>query len=341
MKIKKNLYILIFFTLNTFICSGCTTDKESLISGKTMGTTFHIKLNTSFFTDISKIEKKILIKLKQINNSMSIFLPSSEISKFNSFYKINTKFKISHDFMNVMKAGNKLYILTNGAWDATTNPIISLWGFGSKIFQPHIPDPDKIKKTLSKTGFENIKIIDKHHIIKKKKALSINFGSIAKGYAVDQISLLLKSLKIKSFLIEIGGEVYAQGTKKNIMPWKVGINLPYNNASFNEVYKTINLKNKALATSGNYRIFFNINGKTYSHIINPKTGWPVSNKIVSVSVTAPNCMLADGLATAIMVMGYEKGISLVNSLKNIDVLILIIDANNNLKEYSSKYFFKQ
>lgn len=342
MKIKKNIYVLIFSTLTVsfFICTGCIPDKEFLISGKTMGTTFHIKLNTVFFTNISKIEKKIHARLKQINNSMSIFLPFSEISNFNSFYKVNTKFKISQDFMNVIITGNKLYLLTNGAWDATMSPVITLWGFGSKTFQPHIPNPDKIKKALYQTGFKNIKIIDKHHIIKKTKDLNLDFGSIAKGYAVDQISLLLKSLNIKSFLVEIGGEVYAQGTKKNSKPWKVGINLPYKNASFNKVYKAVNLKNKALATSGNYRIFFNIKGKDYSHIIDPETGWPVSNKIISVSVTAPNCMFADGLATAIMVMGCQKGIDLANSMKNIDVLILTVDTNNNLKEYSSKNFFK-
>ena len=154
-------------------------------------------------------------------------------------------------------------------------------------------------------------ISEKGYLSKRNPHVSLDLGSIAKGYGVDQVAEVIRNNGIKNFLVEIGGEVYASGCKIDGGYWLVGINMPDKDALIGDIYKTVRLKNKALATSGDYRNFFEKKGAFYSHVIDPRTGYPVKNGIVSVSVVADDCTFADGLATAIMVAGHEKGLELV------------------------------
>jgi thiamine biosynthesis lipoprotein len=324
--------IIIFFVFLT----GCGWQKEVPIEGKTMGTTYHIKIITGYLEDVDTLKKDIEKRLESIDKSMSTYRKDSEISKFNTLKRVGEKVSISKDFYQVMTVAEKLYKLTNGAWDGTIKPIVDLWGFGSSERKEMIPTKQKIRALLSSIGFHWIQIFDDHFLAKKKSAISLDLASIAKGYAVDAVAALLTSGGIENYLIEIGGEVYASGLKKDGQPWKIGINQPLKEAPFNLVYKTIALRDMALATSGDYRNFFEIDGKRYSHVIDPITGYPVHNRVVSVSIIANTCTFADGLATAIMVLGVEKGLALINGLEHVEGLIVIREDEGTLRDYYSK-----
>jgi thiamine biosynthesis lipoprotein len=218
---------------------------------------------------------------------------------------------------------------------------VNLWGFGSAGTRNTIPPPETIKRLAWDLGFKNIQIIESRYLTKKKASISLDLGSIAKGYAVDKIAELLEQNGIKNFLVEIGGEGYAAGIRKDGKPWKIGINTPRPHAPPDQVYKAIAIKDKAFATSGDYRTFFEADGKRYSHIIDPRTGYPVDNGVVSVSVIADTCTFADGLATALMVMGPEKGLALVDRLNHVESLIIVRKEGEKLVDHYSRGFVEE
>ncbi|NNL42391.1 MAG: FAD:protein FMN transferase, partial [Desulfobacterales bacterium] len=303
----KNIKISLFFLFLLFIAAFGHA-KETLISGQTMGTTYHIKLVTGDLPKISGLKEKIDNRLEQINKSMSIYRKDSEISKFNDLKEAGQRFKISRDFVQVFIESKKLYKMTDGAWDGSIYPLINLWGFGKLDRKTRPPEKEKIASLLRNVGFDSIDLVDGRYLLKKKASVSIDLASIAKGYAVDEVAGLIRKNSIKNFLVEVGGEVYASGVREDGECWRVGINRPRKEASYDEIYKIVTLKDKAFATSGDYRNFFEVKGKRYSHILDPKTGYPVVNSVVSVSIVAETCAFADGLATAVMVMGREKGL---------------------------------
>lgn len=317
-----------------FLFWGCGAEKEISIAGKTMGTTYHIKVVTTELSLISELKNEIDRRLDEINRSMSTYLADSEISRFNRVTRLE-KFTVSKDFMQVAKAAAELYRLSEGAWDATVMPLVGLWGFGSTGQKRIIPAAETISACLKNVGFHYIEFPDNGSLKKQNPALSLDFASIAKGYGVDQISALLRSRGIENFLVEIGGEVYAAGFKKNGDPWRVGINYPHRDAPADKVYRIVTLHDRAMATSGDYRNFFEVGGRYFSHVLDPRTGYPVSNRVVSVSVTSPSCMLADGLATAVMVMGPEKGIDLINRLADTECLVVVNRVDGTLEAYYS------
>ena len=301
-----------------------------------MGTFYNIQVFGKNDLNTFILKQKIDMRLKMINKTMSCFLENSELSLFNKT-KANIIFKPSNDFFFILKKAENLFKITNGSWDGTVKPLVKLWGFKTKKEILKIPGKKIINNILKNTGFDKIHI-SKNKILKQNSLLSLDLGSIAKGYGVDAISKLLKKHGFKSFLVEIGGEVFAFGKKRNKKFWKVGITIPLKNFQSQSIYKKIKLKNKAMATSGNYRNFIKIDKKEFSHIIDPKTGYPSTSKVVSASVIANTCTFADGLATALMVMKYKKGLKLVNKLKNTECLIIIKTENGNLKNFVSKNF---
>ena len=327
--------ILLFIV---FLLLGCEVKKEALITGKTMGTTYQIKVVTGRFKNLGGLKEKIDKRLEKINRSMSTYIKDSEISRFNAFRGIDEKFYISNDFINVITVGKNLYELTDGAWDGTIMPVVNLWGFGGSKIKKRVYEKEEIDKFIPDIGFNQIAIIENRYIVKKKASIALDFGSIAKGYAVDIISELLDRKGINNYIVEIGGEVFASGLRKDGKYWKIGINRPQKDASYDNVHKAVFLYNKALATSGDYRNFFVKDGTRYSHVMNPKTGYPVSNGVVSVSILADTCTFADGLATAVMVLGHESGLELVNRLNNVECLIIVQEKDGALVDYYSKGF---
>ncbi|OQX27782.1 MAG: hypothetical protein BWK80_03525 [Desulfobacteraceae bacterium IS3] len=294
---------------------------------------------SGFFQNIAELQGKIEKRLKEVNRSMSTYIKDSEISRFNALKSTEEKFYISDDFLQVMVVAKHLYEITNGAWDGTVNPLVNLWGFGStEKKEDAVPNPAEIQQFLADVGFDQIEISEEKYLRKKNASISLDLASIAKGFGVDQVAEVIEKSGFADFLVEIGGEVYASGFRKDSTSWRVGINTPQKNASLDAVYKVVPLHNKALATSGDYRIFFEADGKRYSHILDPTTGYPVTNRVVSASVIADNCTFADGLATALMVLGHEKAVALAEKLNNVECLMVVQETDGALKDYYSKGF---
>ena len=321
------------------ILSGCLGQREIKLAGKTMGTTYHITLVGGYLTAAAPLQSAIDDRLAAINASMSTYRPDSEISRFNQMTTVDTPFPIGKDFQAVMQLCQKLFHITQGAWDGTLDPLIDLWGFGrTKRPAKHVPSEEAIRTGLDAVGFQHIVLHPDGQLSKKRSTVSLDLASVAKGYAVDVVADLIHQKGFDNYLVEIGGEVYAAGVRIDNQPWRIGINKPEAGASADQVYHVATLQDRAFATSGDYRNFFDIDGRRYAHIIDPRTGYPVSNDVVSVSVTADTCALADGLATALVVMGAARGIELVNQMENVECLIITRDDGNRLIDHLSQGF---
>jgi len=338
MKIKKMMLIYGVFFFLIFYSQGFSFNSktEFTLSGKTMGTFYTIKFSSDKNEDVNSWQTRVDICLKDINKTFSMFDPESRLSRFNR-EKINTDMRVPSDFYSVLLTSQNLYHLTQGAWDGTVKPLVDLWGFGTKNSENKIPDPSEITLGLSKTGFHHIRLSE-NHTISKDADVTLDLSSIAKGYGVDAVAALFLSSGIHDVLIEIGGELYGAGKNKKGEPWAVGISRPDKDNSKQGLFKIVRLSNQAIATSGNYRNFFELNGKTYSHIIDPKTGFPVDNQIVSASVISKDCTFADGLATALMVMDVEESLRLVNSLEGTECMILKKNGGGDIESHMSKNF---
>ena len=326
--------ITVLFVL--LLATDCLARREHLITGRTMGTTYQVKLITGGDRTVDGLAEKIEARLVEINQSMSTYIHDSEINRFNRFNQVDQPFAIGEDFLNVMQKGKKIFDLSNGAWDATVAPLIDLWGFGPSGKTPSVPAADQLKTVMATIGFHRIQITPSGHLVKNAGASTLDFGSIAKGFGVDQMAELLRSDGHHNFLVEIGGEVVASGVRSDGQPWKVGINTPRPGASVNAVYKVVSLTNAAFATSGDYRNFFVMDGVRYSHVIDPRTGYPVANGVVSASIIAPDCTFADGLATAVMVMGHKEGIALINRLPSVEGVIIVAGSDGTLIDHYSE-----
>jgi FAD:protein FMN transferase len=332
--IKKTFYFGMMIAL-ALLAAGYIAKREVLFTGKTMGTTYHIKVIAGWYQRVGMLPEKIEARLNQINQSMSVFRKDSEISRFNSMSAVGEKFPISDDFHRVMVLAATIYDWTNHAWDGTVMPLVNLWGFGNRGAQHAIPDPQALSEAMQSVGFHHILVGEDRNLTKNMKNVTLDLGSIAKGFGVDAVAQLIRENGFSNFIVEIGGEVFAAGARKDGKPWRVGINRPEKDASPTQVYRSLPLHEQALATSGDYRNFFEINGVRYSHVMNPATGYPVANGVVSASVLADNCTIADGLATAIMVMGHEKSLELVNRLPGIECFIVVREADGTFTDYAS------
>jgi thiamine biosynthesis lipoprotein len=318
--------------------AGCDRKKEVVFSGKTMGTTYHVKVVSSVFRPTETLQQRIDQRLEEINRSMSTYINESEISRFNAMDRIGEPMAVSEDFFYVMQTARHLYELTGGAWDGTVMPLVDLWGFGPEGFSGTVPAGEEIERRRDQVAFSNIELGRKRTLAKSRGDVRLDLASIAKGYGVDMLVSLLRELGYRNFIVEVGGEVFAEGARKDGKNWRVGINRPQAGAALNSVYHTVALEGKALATSGDYRNFFEIEGRRYSHVIDPRTGYPVSNGVVSVSVVTDTCTLADGLATAMMVMGAEQSLALANHMPEVSCLVVVREADGSLRDYRSEGF---
>ena len=311
---------------------------ETTITGETMGTTYMVKVVTGRMAKTGHLQALIDDGLETVNQSMSTYRPDSELSRFNALEQAGVPFTPSPDFLAVMRAAAEIHAATDGAWDGTLDPLITLWGFGRNQQSGRVPTPEEIGALLTRVDFGRILITPDGRMVKGDGRLSLDLASIAKGYGVDAIARLLDDQGYTDFLVEVGGEVYAAGLRPDGKPWRVGINRPSREAGFSEVYKVVALTDKGFATSGDYRNYFEVDGRYYSHILDPKSGYPVANGVVSASVLADTCTLADGLATALMVMGPEAGLALVNTLPGVEALIIVRKDDGSFSEHASKGF---
>ena len=315
-----------------FLINSC--DKVSELksyNGFAFGTTYSIILQSDNELQIKQLVESIVLR---INKSMSTYVENSIISNIN----IGNQVEIDTDFENVFNASKLVWQQSNGYFDPTVGSLVNAYGFG-----PSEPinslNAKVIDSLLEFTGFSKIKISNNNTIKKDDKRTYIDFNAIAKGYAVDIISKELRELGYKNFLVEIGGEVFAEGinTLKGTM-WTIGIDKPLQKQS-RDFISSIQIRGKGMATSGNYRKFKidKNSGEKYVHTINPLNGLPVKSNILSATVVAESSMLADAYATALMAMPLNEGEKLVSTLENVDAM-WIISENKNFKIVKSSNF---
>jgi len=302
-------------------------NKLLILDGFAQGTTYHIVYKQPFSlgfilnSNLHDYHEEIDSLLKEFDRSLSVYLPESVISRINNNDK---DVMVDSLFNKVFHKAKSVNELSNGAFDITVGPLVNAWGFGTELRA--IIDSALIDSLIQFVGMDKVRI-EKKRVIKSEPGVKLDVNAIAQGYSVDIVAGFLSKKGIKNYLVEIGGEISSAGTKKKGTPWKVGIDKPYDNNYFpgQDLQVILALEDNCMATSGNYRKFFEKNGVKYSHSINPKTGYPVRHNLLSVTVTAPDCMSADAFATAFMIMGFDKSKKLVNKLDGIDAYFIYSD----------------
>ena len=321
---------LFLILVSLIIITGCNSENKSLIKidGKAQGTTWHI---TYLSEDSSNHKPAIDSLLKLIDSSMSTYLPSSIISRIN---KNDKDVIVDHYFVDVYKKSREVSEKTGGLFDVTVAPLVNAWGFG--FTKKASVDSAMIDSLLNFVDYKMIRL-QGNKLIKTKPQTMLDFNAIAQGYSVDVLTAYLESMGINNYLVELGGEVKAKG-KKNNENWKVGIDQPNeNNISERKLEAIINLNNKALATSGNYRKFYEENGKKYAHILDPHSGYPAKQDLLSATVLAADAITADAYATSFMVMGLERSKQFLANNKDLNLEVyFIFDQNGSWKTYSSE-----
>jgi thiamine biosynthesis lipoprotein len=297
-----------------------------------MGTTYNIKYLGSSLVAPAQLQQQVDELLADINRLMSTYIADSELSKYNQWASTQP-FPVSAQTLEVLQEAKRLGQLSTGRLDVTVGPLVNLWGFGPKYHPEKIPSPEEIAQAKQNVGFDKLTLGDSW-ISKSVPQLYVDLSTIAKGYAVDQLADLLARYEIQHYLVEIGGEMRLSGHKASGQPWRIAIEKPI--TTERAVQKVINIGNNAVATSGNYRIYFEQDGQRYSHLIDPMTGYPIQHKLVSVTVVHASSMTADGLATALNVMGKDQALALAEQLQL--AVLLITRENNSFKEYTSEQF---
>lgn len=312
---------LVLATLAVFVLSGCFPSndlarQEYYLQGKTMGTTYNIKV-VGENVDTAKLQQGIDKQLKQLNQEMSTYIADSELSQFNQSISLEST-KVSKGLARVVKEAIRLGDLSNGALDVTVGPLVNLWGFGPEYRPETVPSNELLASTRARIGLDKL-TFENGMLAKTIPDLYVDLSTIAKGYGVDLVAEFIEMHGINDYLVEIGGEMRLKGFKHTGELWHVAIEKPL--STERAVHQIIVPKDNAVATSGDYRIYFEADGQRFSHIIDPETGKPISHKLVSVTVIHPSSMTADGLSTAMMVMGEEKALAFA---KENDLAVYII-----------------
>jgi thiamine biosynthesis lipoprotein len=297
-----------------------------------MGTTYNVKFVPVKGVNQDRLHKQIDQILVDINQLMSTYIQDSELSQFNQWASTDP-FTLSPQTLEVLNEAKRLGAMSDGLLDVTVGPLVNLWGFGPQNRPEKIPSEIVIKNTLQQIGLNKL-TVGSTWAKKLEKDLYVDLSTIAKGYAVDQLAELLLQNQITRFLVEIGGEMRLSGIKASGIPWKVAIEKPQTEQR--SVQKIISIGNNAIATSGDYRNYYEQEGVRYSHLIDPTTGYPIRHNVVSATVVHPSSMTADGLATALNVMGKENALELAEKY-NIAVL-LITKEKDGFTEYTSAKF---
>lgn len=291
----KKFGILVFAILLLTSCSDLQFQK---IEGGALGTYYAITYKGK---ENPSLQKGIDSILNSINETFSIFNASSVISKIND----NQEVRINNDFIEVFHIAQRIGQETDGAFEMTIGPLVNLWGFGKDERNTNITQ-EMIDSVLTFVGYQKVHL-EGTTITKDNTDIQLNFNALAKGYAVDKVAEYLVAKGYKDCLVDIGGEIVAKGKKYHDQEWNIGLQTPTRTRDGEmRSEETFHLQNKAVATSGNYRNYFEENGQRYTHIIDPKTGHPEKSNLLSVTVIADRCVVADAYATAFMVMGVEK-----------------------------------
>jgi thiamine biosynthesis lipoprotein len=335
---KKNIIYSILLMLVMFMVYLYRQNKETtvsnvaenpkmVLSGQTMGTTYRI-----VYLDPGKrnFKKEIDSILVDFNQSLSTYIPDSELSRLNRFDSLVFE---SEYFYPVLETSKEVFKTTGGAFDPTIGPLVNAWGFGPE--GPALQDSLGVSQLLERVGFGKL-IFDQSGVKKSDTDVYLDFSAIAKGYGVDILARFLKSKGVQNFLVEIGGELVGNGVNDKGELWKVGVSQPDEEGLANEIFSIIALENKGLATSGNYRNFYIKDSVKYSHTISPFTGYPVVHRLLSATVVAEDCITADAYATAFMVLGLDRAREIQESVKGLEIFLIFNDDQGQIQSYVSE-----
>ncbi len=314
--------------------SACSEDVP-VLTGATMGTTYSVIVPRLKSNDQDRLKADIESALDRVNSAMSTYQADSSITGFNTSVSTHW-FDVPADFALVADVANTIAQATNGAFDPTVGPLVKRWGFASDEVD-RIPDDDEIEALLQRVGYKNLHIdTGKPALRKSISNLTVDLNAIAKGYAVDLLAASVGSFGYTDYLVEIGGELRASGSNAAGERWRIGIEQPEVLPS-GATSKGLYLSEGGVATSGDYRNAFESDGVRYSHIIDPRNGYPVRHSLASVTVVADSTMLADGWATALMVLGPDDGLKLADQL-SLAGFFIVRDGDKGFTTRSSREF---
>ena len=300
-------------------------------SGMVFGTTYNITYQCD-----SNLHNSIIRELEKVDEALSPFNKKSVITAVNNNHDI----EVNDMFADVFLLAQKISDDTSGDFDITVAPLVNAWGFGFKNgTQPTKHNIDSLKNII---GYKKVRL-EGRKVVKKDKRLMLDCSSIAKGYGRDVVARFLQKRGVKNYMVEIGGEIVTKGISPKRVPWKIGVTRPVDDSLSvsKELQSVINVTDKAMATSGNYRNFYYKNGKKYAHTIDPHTGYPVQHNILSATVIADNCATADAYATAFMVMGLEKAQKLLERHPELMAYFIYSDKDGKNKTWCSEKLKKK
>jgi thiamine biosynthesis lipoprotein len=321
--------LISLFLTGIFFFSCQPKAKYHFNEGKVFGTFYHFVYQ---YPNDAGLQTEILEKLKEFDFSLSTYNPESVISKVN---ENDSSVVLDDYFITCFKTSEQIAKITNGAFDWTVAPLVNAWGFGFK--NKLEPEDIPVDSLLQVVGYQKVKL-EGGKVIKEDPRIMFDASAIAKGYGVDVVADFLESKGITNYMVEIGGEIRAKGNSNKKRPWRVGIDKPIDDPTSlsRQIQDVLELKNSAMATSGNYRQFYIKNGKKYAHTIDPRLGYPVQHSLLSASVVAPTCMKADAYATAFMVLGLEKSIEIVKNDPELEAYFIYQDEDGTLATFASE-----
>lgn len=332
-KTKSHSLQWLFCFSALLLLSACGADKRPLeLSGYALGTTWHVTLvPDGREVDLDTVRALVEGQLDRVNRSMSTYLPDSEINRFNNS-TIGTWQTPSAEFLTVLDAAIAIGDETAGGYDITVGPLVDLWGFGPGEPLVGMPSRAAVSEARDKVGLDSLE--RKGDTARRIKDIQLDFSSIAKGYAVDLVTEALQANGIQNLLVEVGGEIRVAGLSPRGGAWRVAVEQPI--PERREVATAIELTDKSVATSGDYRNYFDLNGRRYSHTIDPRTGYPVRHDLVSVTVVHESAMLADAWATALIVLG-AKGAAELAEQQALAVYFIRSEGDDYVASHSTAF----
>lgn len=301
-----------------------------VLQGETMGTYFRVSYESVVGLDKAVLASKIDSILFIINDEMSTYIDTSYIGLFNSNGIVDAT--VPFHFSKVFECAKKIHTHTAGSFDPTVMPLTNYWGFGysGKVAKKDW-DSTEVKEIVDIVGFDKVELSN-GLLIKQDPNMQLDFSALAKGYGADVIATEMKKLGIVNMLVDIGGDGYAQGKSKSNNNWRFGINVPDADAAYTDVFVALEIDKKGLATSGNYRNYYEVDGKLYGHTINAKTGFPFKSNVLSASVIASTAMEADALATACMASYLDEGLAMIERLADVEAYLIYEDEEGKMKQ---------
>lgn len=317
------------------LIAACGPREPLALRGETMGTTYEVKLAGTPPPDPAALKADIDALLGRINGLMSTYDPDSELSRFNAS-RSTGPYPVSAETARVVSAALAFARETGGAFDPTVGPLVDLWGFGPAGRRREPPAPAEARRARRLVGWRNVRLFDDPPRLRKSiPGLRLDLSAVAKGYAVDAVAGLLSERGLADFMVEIGGEVVARGSNARGEPWRIGVASPREDGR--PFARVVPISGRALATSGDYRNYFGHGDRRYAHVLDPRAGEPVRTGVASASAAAPTCLEADAAATALMVLGAEKGLAWIGGKAGYEAF-LIVEKGGVLEERSTSGF---